>query len=259
MKENTKNWLLFFLVVFVSMVLTMIVTGRGELLKYYLRKSPEKAMEEYLEEKYDDEVTCLEWGSDYGLNAFWTRGQFGGTFESKNFPGVTFSCSASLKKGGWSYEFADSYLLYVYREGFQELIEKIAAKHFEGEYYVVVEPVGKGLDETVEIISFDDFVKRYLQYRVSILTEEMSDVDAIHTMQEFVSDAQGWGFQCDFNLGRANKNVVTLEELYSQLWEQGDEFDLWRGNDIEWLYMYSLQLTEGKSKPEIYILTEEEK
>ena len=241
----------------------LALTGCGNFLKYHLRQDPDEAMEEYLEEKYDDDVTCLEWSSGSGFIFYWEKANFGGTFESKKYSGAEFECHASLKEGGWNYKFYDDYQREVYLAGVQEIMEKTAEKYFAGKYYIIIQTAGKMDDETVKAMPFEDYVRRYLRYRVCILTEEMSDEDAIETMQKFVTDAQSQGFQCNFYLGRANTNIRTKEEYYSELRKEGNEFDLWASNGIEgitkWLYEYQLPLTEGKSEPEIYIITEAEK
>lgn len=240
-----------------AIVGALALTGCGNFLKYHLRQDPDKAMEEYLEEKYDDDVTCLSWSVEDGFSAYWNKVNFGGTFSSKKYPGVEFTCSASLKEDGWEYRFYDRYQKVVYLAGVQEIIEEIAARYFEGTYYVVVEPAGIVDDETVDAMPFEDYIKRYLRYRVCILTEEMNDEDAIEIMQEFVTDAQSQGFQCDFYLGRANTGVLSKERYYERL--VAEDYDvLWKSDLTKWLYKYELPLTEGKSEPKIYILTEEE-
>ena len=246
-----------------TIVGALALTGCGNFLQYHLRQDPDEAMEEYLEEKYDDDVTCLEWVTGNGsLIAYWNQSGSNGEFSSKKYPGVTISCGARVKEDGWSYEFFDNYQKEVYRAGVQEIMEETAGKYFAGEYYVITEGAGKLDDDTVKATSFEEYIKGYLRYRVCILTEEMSDEDAIATMQKFVADVQSQGFQCEFYLGRANTNIRTKEEYYSELRNEGNEFDLWASNGIEgitkWLYEYQLPLTEGKSEPEIYIITEEE-
>lgn len=248
--------------IYISIIfLTAIaLTGCGNFLKYYLRQSPDKAMEEYLEEKYDDDVTCLEWSTSSGYIWYWEKAYFGGTFSSIKYPEVEIGCSASLKDGGWDYKFHDTYQAETNLAGMQNIMEENAAKYFKGTYYVVVEPAGKVDDETVDAMPFEEYIKQYLRYRVSILTEEMSDEDAIATMQKFVADVQSQGFQCCFYLGRTNTNIITKERYYERL--QKDYDVLWASNGMEgitkWLYKYTLPLTEGKSEPEIYIITEEE-
>ena len=136
-------------------------------------------------------------------------------------------------------------------------MEKTAEKYFDGEYYIIIQCAGKMDDETVEAMPFEDYIRRYLRYRVCILTEEMSDEDAIATMQKFVADVQSQGFQCEFYLGRANTSVLSKERYYERL--LAEDYDvLWKSDITKWLYEYQLPLTEGKSEPEIYVITEEE-
>ena len=241
-----------------TIVGTLALTGCGNFLQYHLRQDPDEAMEEYLEEKYDDDVTCIGWSTgDGSLIAYWNQSGSGGEFISKKYPGVTINIGARVKEDGWSYEFFEDYQKQVYRVGFQKKMEEMAEKYFERTYYVVVETAGRVDDETVDAMSFEDYIRRYLRYRVCILTEEMSDEDAIAIMQKFVADVQSQGFQCEFYLGRANTSVLSKERYYERL--LAEDYDvLWKSDITKWLYEYQLPLTEGKSEPEIYIITEEE-
>lgn len=243
-----------------AIVGALALTGCGNFLQYHLRQAPDEAMEEYLEKKYDDDVTCIGWSTgDGSLIAYWNQSGSNGEFISKKYPGVTISCGAHVKEDGWSYEFNEDYQKQVYRAGVQTMMEDLARNYFEGDYWVVVETIG-GDDETVDAMSFEEYVRGYRLYSVRILTEEMSDEDAIEAMQKYMADAQSQGFQYHYLLGRANTNIISKDRYYERL--MAEDYDVLRkGNGIEsytkWLYIYTLPLTEGKSEPEIYIITEE--
>lgn len=258
MKTTTKKKAL----IITTVVGALLLSGCGNFLKYHLRQSPDKAMEEYLEEKYDDDVTCLDWYTgDGSLIVYWEQSGSEGEFSSKKYPGVKIGCGARVKEDGWTYQFYDNYQKKVYQSGVQEIMEEMAAKYFKDEYYVFVNGAGKLDDDTVKAMPFEEYIKGYLRYSVTILAEEMNDEDAIDAMQDFVADAQSRGFQCDFYLGKANTNIISEEDYYSKLSEKGEAFDYGSGNGKEsftkWLYIYELPLKEGKSEPKIFIIDEE--
>jgi hypothetical protein len=227
----------------VTLASTLLLSGCSfNFIKYYLRKSPQEALVEYLEEKYDDDVTCISLSSEQNYLAYWNKSNFGGKFTSEKYPGVTFVASATLKDNKMEYTFYDNYQKAVYREGVNEIMEDMASKYFIGEYYVVTKTAGKLDDETVEYMEFDKYVKRWLRYTICIFIDDMPDDEAYDAMLDFVEDAQGQGFKCDFYLGKPNEDTLSSDEFFDKLCND-EKFDFWYGY-VTWLYKTNLSLNE---------------
>jgi hypothetical protein len=208
-----------------------------------MRKSPKEAMEEYLEEKYDDDVTCISWSMEDNYLAYWNKSCFGGKFTSEKYPGVTIKVSATLKDNKMEYTFHDDYQQETYLDGVNEIMEDTAAKYFNGEYYVVTKGAGKVDDETVEHMEFDEYVKRWLRYTICIFVDDIPDDEAYDEMLDFVDDAEGQGFKCDFYLGKPNEAKRSSDEFFDKL-ENDEDFDFWYNNNVIWLYKTNLSLNE---------------
>lgn len=263
MKKDNKTRIVkasvFILCMVIGMILATYNSCFGDVMKYHLREGAGVAMEKYLEEKYDDDVICLRWGPSSKELFYWNTNFYDGYFESTKYPGVKFDCNAMVTENGHDYKFEDNYMMYIYQPDFRKMIEEIAAKYFVGEYYVVIEPQWVNRNEdTQEFLPFEDFVRLYLQYEVTILTEDMSNEDAIEKMQEFVQDAHTQGLQCDFLLGRLNKIDTTYEEFYTKMWERGYDVSPYDDDHVIWLYKYLLPYEEKKWEPKVYISTEEQ-
>jgi hypothetical protein len=228
----------------VTLTSALLLSGCSfNFIKYYLRKSPKEAMEEYLEEKYDDDVTCISWSMEDNYLAYWNKSCFSGKFTSEKYPGVTINVGATLKDNKMEYTFHDDYQQETYREGVNELMEDTAAKYFNGEYYVVTKDAGKVDDESVEYMEFDEYVKRWLRYTICIFVDDMPDDEAYDAMLDFVEDAQGQGFKCDFYLGKPNEEKRSSDEFFDKL-ENDEDFDFWYNNNVIWLYQKKLSLSE---------------
>jgi hypothetical protein len=227
----------------VTLTSALLLSGCSfNFIKYYLRKSPQEAMEEYLEEKYDDDVTCISWSMEDNYLAYWNKSCFGGKFTSEKYPDVTIDVSATLKDNKMEYTFYDNYQKVVYREGVNEIMEDIASKYFTGEYYVITKTAGKVDDETVEYMEFDEYVKRWLRYRVCIFIDDMPDDEAYDAMLDYVEDAEGQGFKCSFYMGKPNEDTLSSGDFFDRL--SNDDFDFWHNDYVIWLYQKKLSLSE---------------
>lgn len=244
MARKTEKAIIYVLIV---LIIALLLKGCGGIWLRLLGPSPEDAMIKYLEKKYDEDVTCLK---TYGLNSgYMVSSGTKGEFISNKHSGLIFECSAH-KDGIWSYHFFDDYQVNLYQNEVQEAMEKTADKYFEGEYYVVADP-GTSESDTVEVMSFEECVKRYDRYCVLIYVFDMSDEDACDAMKKFVADVEKQGFQYTFYLGR---NVEFEKADFMELIYDKDFSPWYKG--VEWLYYKRLPLEEGE-EPEIYIISEE--
>jgi hypothetical protein len=227
----------------VTLVSSLLLSGCSfNFIKYYLRKSPQEALVEYLDEKYDDDVTCISLSSEQNYLAYWNKSNFGGKFTSEKYPDVTFVASATLKDNKMEYTFYDNYQKETYREGVNEIMEDMAGKYFTGEYYVVTKGAGKLDDESVEYMEFDEYVKGWLRYTICIFVDDMPDDEAYDAMLEFVEDAEGQGFKCDFYMGKPNEDTLSSDKFFDKLCND-EKFDFWYGY-VTWLYQKNLSWNE---------------
>ena len=245
MARKTEKAIIYAIIILIAVLL---LKGCGGIWLRLLGPSPESAMVKYLEKKYDEDVTCLK---TYGLDSgYMVSGGTQGEFISNKHPELTFKCSA-YGEGIWTYKFYDDYQVNFYQNDVQNVMKENAEKYFSGEYYVVAD-VGISDPDTVEAMSFEEYVKRYDRYCVLIYVFDMSDEEACDAMQKFVADVEKQGFQYTFYLGR---NVEFEKEDFIELIYDKDFSPWYKG--VEWIYYKRLPDKEGAEEPEIYIITEE--
>lgn len=125
---GTKKVRIAFMLFSVSM---LGLTGCGKsFLEYHLREKPEKAMERYLEEKYDDEFTLISSSSEDTYNFYWDKTRFSGKFESEKYPGKVIGVGAAVLKDGRGYTFWDNYQKRTYVDALDEIMADTAEKYF---------------------------------------------------------------------------------------------------------------------------------
>lgn len=225
-----------------------LLNGCGGTWLRLLGPSPESAMIKYLEKKYDEDVTCLK---TYGLDSgYMVSSGTKGEFVSNKHKDLMFECSA-YRDGIWSYNFYDDYQANFYQADVQNVMKKTAEKYFEGEYYIILEPTASDSD-TVEVMSYEEYVKKYNQYCIIIYVFDMSDEDAAKAMQEFVEDVEEQEYPYTFYLGR---NVGFEKEVFLRLIYDKDFSPWYKG--VKWIYYKRLSDKEGE-EPEIYTIMQEQ-
>lgn len=221
-------------------LLVMNTTGCGNFIKYHLREDPEKAMERYLEEKYDDEFTLISWSIEDTFNFYWDKTGFSGRFESEKYPGKEIVVGASALKDGFGYKFWDNYLKRTYVDTLDEIMVETAGKYFTEEYYVYTHCVGMLGADTDPVMSFEEYVADDYHFGVCIFVEEMEDEAALQAMEGFRDDIIGRGILCDFELGRINQEDISKEEFLRKMEEEGEAFNPWMTFGSEhytnWIY-----------------------
>lgn len=204
----------------------------------------EEAMDEYLEEKYDENVTCQECIYDEA------RDRYEGKFVSNKHRGVSFTCCAYMGEQKKEYKFIDNYQANLYLSDVQSHMEDIADKYFEGEYYVVVETRGED-DESVELIPLEECINRYGQYCVYIYVYDMSNEVAYSAMEKFIGDVEEQGYNYSFYLGRNRRDD---KEDYLEYIQGKAPYG--RSFYVEWIYYKWLPPEERKLEPKVYKLEE---
>lgn len=230
--------------VIIIVIVALLLKGCGGTWLAILGPSPKSAMIKYLEQKYDEDVTCLRTSGTGG--SYMVNGGTKGEFVSNKHPGLTFECSA-YEDGIWNYKFYDDYRINFYRADVQKAMENIAEKYFEGEYYVVAE-TGAADSENTEMVSYEEHAKKYDRYCILIYVFDMSDDEANKAMQKFVEDAEKQGYRYSFYLGR---NVEFEKEDFLQLIYDKDFSPWYKG--VKWLYYKKLS-DEETEDPEVYII-----
>ncbi len=226
------------ILVLVSLLLLLSLTGCAteldHMVKYVLRPSPRKVMRRYLEEKYDDKVKVVKYGTSDSFNLLWDEPGFNMKAESSKYPGKIVSVGYHLKSDMWHYELSDNYLRVVYLDEMQELARKEAKGYFTEECLIYVYQSGGPMDdEEDKARSFDEFVRETQYYGICIFIEGMSDEEALEALEKYRAHIEKLGITCDYTLG---KNVgYTREEFERILFAQGD-FNPWFKKKIEWLY-----------------------
>lgn len=229
MRRFMKNGIL--LTVIVSIMVT--TTGCGSnFIKYYLREEPEAAMERYLEEKYDDDVTLVDSGIEDTFNFYWDKVGFWAKFESEKVPGETISVGARLTEDRMHYKFWDDYQGIIHQIEFQKWVEETAKYYFTGDYKVYVYMAGLRDDEDYEVMSMEEYVSDKLHYGICIFVEDMSNGSAVDAMEQMERELSANGFVCDLDLGRNTKPDTDIDELVMKT----GSFDPWGLQQIQWLY-----------------------
>lgn len=243
-----NKWEKVIIYTIIVVIMAFLLKGCGGIWLGLLGPSPEEAMIKYLEKKYDEDVTCKKTvGLDSGyMVSSGTKGEF----LSNKHPGLTFECSA-YKDGIWSYNFYDDYQVNFYQTDVQNIMKETAEKYFEGEYYVVADP-GTSDPDTVEVMSFEEYIKGYDKYCILIYVFDMPNETACAAMKKFVADVEKQGYSYTFYLGR---NVEFEKEDFMELIYDKDFSPWYKG--IEWIYYKRLPLKEGE-EPEIYTIAEEQ-
>lgn len=234
--------------------LSISITGcDNKFVQYhFLREKPDKAMEKYLEEKYDDEFTCIDWTTEDTFNFYWDKTRFGADFESEKYPGKIIGCGAAVLKDGTGYKFWDDYHKRIYIDVFQEEMEQMAKKYFWGEYYVYTYTYGQSDDDTDPLMSFEEYLADDYHFGVCIFAEEMKEEEAILAKKEFKDEIKKQGILCNFHLGRINQSDISKEEFLKEMEDNSKVFDPWlkigklhytnwiynetEGEDVTWKY-----------------------
>ncbi len=245
----SKKTRLFIYAIF-AVIAVFILTIGYKLIIMFLRPAPEVAMVKYFEEKYDENVTCQKTSfidPGYLVVGGGTRGEF----ISNKHPGLMFDCSAYSDEGKLTYHFYEDYQLNFYKAELQRMMQETADKYFEGEYYVVAQVVRKDADD-IAIMPFEECVKRYDVYHITVYVFDMSDEEACDAMNKFVADVENQGFEYSFYLGSHidYDRKAFRESVYDK------DFTPWYSH-LEWIYRKWLPNEEGEREPEIYCITED--
>ena len=245
MAKKYERIIIYTIIAFLSIIC-------GIFLLDLMGPSPEEAMEKYLEKKYDEDVTCIsceyESGGSYMVPA---AGWHEGTFISNKHPGLEFVCSAQSDDGIWKYKFTDNYQAKMYLSELQKIMEETAEKYFDGEHYVVLD-TWKEDPDSVGMMSFEECVKRYDWYRVSIYVYDMPVDVACDAMLQFVEDVEAQGFQYTFFLG---KNINDDKGKFTEF-VNGEDIN-W-DDVVEWIYYKDLHPKEG-NEPDVFNITRTER
>ena len=217
------------------------MTGCGRsFIEYHLREDPDVAMERYLEEKYEDEFTCIEWQAEDSYDFYWDKKGFSGEFESETYPGKVISVGARVLKDGKNYMFWDDYQMIIYVDTLDEIMVDTAEKYFIGEYYVYTYCYGKLGEDTDPVMSFEEYVADDYHFGVCIFAEEMEDEEALQAMESFREDIIQQGILCNFYLGKINQEDISKEDFLRDLEEKGEAFNPWatagKKHSTNWLY-----------------------
>lgn len=247
MEDNKEMKKIEKMIVLTILVLSILsLTGCMNFIKSCIREDEEKAMERYLEEKYNDEFTCIDWHYSDGYNFFWNKSSFRGKFESAKYPGKIISVGGGVTEDKLHYTFCDDYQAQIYLDDVQEIMEKTAKKYFKGEHYLFIKSLGTD-DETVEAMPFEEYITRWRKYRIFVFIDGINDEEAYQSMEEFIADIESQGFRSEFFLGKPNINIINKEQYFTRV-ETEENFDPWKSNGMEcitiWLYEKPLSRTE---------------
>lgn len=221
--RKSKKTILFLLLIMIMFGMT----GCGNFIKYYLREDPVEAMERYLEEKYDDDLTCIESGIEDTFQFYWDKTGFSGKFTSEKYPGKEIAVGARVLEGGMKYKFWDNYQNRSHVDTLDELMETTAEKYFTGEYYVYTHCVGKLGEDTDPVMSFEEYVADDYHFGVCIFAEEMEEEAALEAMMGFREEIVQQGILCNFELGKIHQEDISKEEFLRKMEEEGEAFNPW--------------------------------
>lgn len=185
----------------------------SELGNYLLREKPGKAMEKYMEEKYGEDFVVISTTVDDSFEVFWKKKHWSGKMNCQQLQGEEIAVTASVTEDKKNYTFYDDYQRLYHLPKLNEILEQSAKKYFPaGNNSIKALPSEIMDDETVPMLTFQEYMKLGHNYNIYVTIENMENDEVIGILQKLQQDLANENMkECDWFVYN-NSNLILFKK-----------------------------------------------